>query len=713
MDIKKRVEIVVSGIKQLMHLTKASSATDNDKTTATLTFLSEQIQLLFATRKRYSPDSLLTAFKLYCSSRATYNLLRSSCLTLPHTSHLRQLMSCFSQCGTALSDDDAHFVFLKQKCTVLPEHERLCILMLDEIYVNAKVTYKGGALQGFAENSASEPTEATTVQAFMLSSILSKHKDVAALLPVKNMDSGFLYDSTLKVLNLVEKAGFKVVAIISDNNRVNRNMFEKMCGGTLQPYIPHPCDPQRSLFFLFDAVHLLKCIRNNWINQIDQTFNYPDLNTVGLWSKASFAHLKQLYDSEQTAAAKLAPGLTYSALHPNNLQRQNVNLALKIFDEKNVAALSEFGKSINADLSGTQNFIAYIVQLWKIVNVKHPQKGQRLNDPFREPVTDVNDTKLLWLESCYGWLCAWENAGITQRHGILSKETHFALKHTVQTMCYLSRYLLGHHNLTYVLLGKFQTDKLEFHFGLYRQMSGANYNVSVTQIMESEKKLKVMGIMRVVTCTKDRALTLRDFITGCQAELESADQIGEDSLCSTPFQSVLDECDNITIQDAEMSSLVFVAGYVGFKLKPKMGCIDCRIEFLTERALECDYPTDSSFDYLAAVDRGRLTWPTELLVDIVVQSIVVFKCLMLPKYYNQFVTAQKQRSILAELALERCKTVVLGITQKCSSCDKEITDVVKLCIKTVCNISLNNLTKRLSDVKTKSKTLRKLSTLTK
>ena len=44
--------------------------------------------------------------------------------------------------------------------------------------------------------------------------------------------------------------------------------------------------------------------------------------------------------------------------------------------------------------------------------------------------------------------------------------------------------------MKYVLSGKFQTDYLEFRFGQYRAMSGTNYNVSVTQLMESEKKVE-------------------------------------------------------------------------------------------------------------------------------------------------------------------------------------------------------------------------------
>jgi len=707
------VNVVVDRIKQLIHTSKNE---ENSKLEFRLKFVLRQIELLYSMQKRYTPDCMLMAFKIYCSSKSTYCYLRETCLTLPHPSYLRQLTSCFSQCCQSLTDDDAHFVYLKQKCGALAEHERLVVLLLDEIYVKPRVTYKGGSLQGFAENSA-DTVEATTVQAYMISSVLSKHKDVAALQPIKNLDMSFLHDSVSKVLCLVERAGYKVLAVLSDNNRVNRNMFDKMCGGTMRPCIPHPYDSQRKLFFLFDSVHLIKCIRNNWINQTDQTLRYPNQTSAltGVLCNASFAHLKQLYDSERTAVVKLAPSLTFTALNPNNLQRQNVQLALKVFNEKLVAALDEFAKSTNSNYSGTQNFISTISQLWKICNVKHALRGQRLNDPYCEPIMGLDDSKLQWLKSFHEWLCAWEGQNISQRQGILSRETMFALKHTVISMVSLCEYLLttpvGSQQMKYVLLGKFQTDNLEFRFGQYRQMSGANYNVSVTQVMESEKKLKILSVMKIISCGKTD-ITLRDFIAGCQAEIDNIEQTSTDSGCLTPFMSVLSECDCITISDAEMSAIVFIAGYVAFKMRSKITCIDCQLELLTQRALECDYPVNDTFDYMFKIDRGRLTWPTELMVDVVVQTIIVFKCLTSDKYNKQFIAASNQRSIVAKLALQRCQQVVY-MAYQCSTCNSSMTDLAEMCIKPVCNISLNNFTKHLADHKTQAKTLRKLSTLTK
>jgi len=347
--------------------------------------------------------------------------------------------------------------------------------------------------------------------------------------------------------------------------------------------------------------------------------------------------------------------------------------------------------------------------------VKHHLKGQRLNDPYCEPITGLSDHKLTWLRSFYSWLCAWDSQKIDQRHGVLSRETMFSLKHTIDAMCRLCEYLLTTpvcgQQMKYVLLGKFQTDNLEFRFGQYRQMSGANYNVSVTQIMESEKKLKIMSMMKVVTGGKGE-LTLQDFISGCQTEINSMDNSAASETCLTSFLPVLNDCDSVVISDAEMSAIVFISGYVGFKLKSKIACFDCQSELLTQRALECDYPVNETFDYLSKIDRGRLTWPTDLMVDLVVQTIVIFKSVTGDKYGKQFRTAGNQRSIIAQLALERCQQVC-DMSYQCLTCNSTMTDLAPMCIKIVCNISLNNYTKRLADHKTQSKTLTKLSTLTK
>ena len=43
---------------------------------------------------------------------------------------------------------------------------------------------------------------------------------------------------------------------------------------------------------------------------------------------------------------------------------------------------------------------------------------------------------------------------------------------------------------------RIQNDPLEHHFGLYRQMSGLNYNISHCQILASEHRLQLFNLFK-------------------------------------------------------------------------------------------------------------------------------------------------------------------------------------------------------------------------
>ena len=52
--------------------------------------------------------------------------------------------------------------------------------------------------------------------------------------------------------------------------------------------------------------------------------------------------------------------------------------------------------------------------------------------------------------------------------------------------------------------------------------------------------------------------------------------------------------------------------------------VDRSIDIFTEKVHECDFLHQESFDYMAKVYTGGLTWPTDLLVCISVQCIITF-----------------------------------------------------------------------------------------
>ena len=62
---------------------------------------------------------------------------------------------------------------------------------------------------------------------------------------------------------------------------------------SLQPYIMNPIDKQENIFLLFDSIHILKCICNNWINlkNLNKTFTFPDFDD----SQFNFARFFQRF----------------------------------------------------------------------------------------------------------------------------------------------------------------------------------------------------------------------------------------------------------------------------------------------------------------------------------------------------------------------------------------------------------------------------------
>ena len=69
----------------------------------------------------------------------------------------------------------------------------------------------------------------------------------------------------------------------------------------------------------------------------------------------------------------------------------------------------------------------------------------------------------------------------------LSGKTFLAWTQTLSASVDLSQYLIEKRHFKYVLLGKFQSDPLEGHFGMYRQLNGASYFMNVRQVMLAEK----------------------------------------------------------------------------------------------------------------------------------------------------------------------------------------------------------------------------------
>ncbi|CAL1266481.1 unnamed protein product [Larinioides sclopetarius] len=219
-------------------------------------------------------------------------------------------------------------------------------------------------------------------------------------------------------------------------------MFTLMCQGNLANCISNPVEPDSKLFFLFDTVHLIKSVRNNWFNKktLGQVLCFPSPDNSSKISLAKLQDLKDIYETEKLNLIKKAPKLSQKVLYPTSFEKQNVLLALNIFHDSNSAALAQEAEEKGKDTMGTKKFIDQFLKWWNIVNVKNYEKGKRLKNPFCDPIKSSDQMSMVFLNKFYVWLVSWENkCGLPLKEERLpakvSKENLDSYKQTSPSFC--------------------------------------------------------------------------------------------------------------------------------------------------------------------------------------------------------------------------------------------------------------------------------------
>ena len=248
--------------------------------------------------------------------------------------------------------------FLQGIFASLHEKQKLCILLHDEIYVKKMLLYHGGTLFG---KSIDDPAAlAKTVLGVMVRCLLGGPKFITKMLPLSKVKCTFLRQQVDATVESISESSGNVAAVVCDANRTNQAFFKSFDTIPKKPWLTVD-----GTFLLFDFVHLLKNIRNNWLTEKtgELLFYVGDTQKVAKWS-----HLRELFKGESESLLKLSK-LNETAVFPKPVERQNVSTCLKIFSDETVNAL--LNHSCMKDVPGredTAEFINMVLSWWKIVN---------------------------------------------------------------------------------------------------------------------------------------------------------------------------------------------------------------------------------------------------------------------------------------------------------------------------------------------------------
>ena len=143
------------------------------------------------------------------------------------------------------------------------------------------------------------------------------------------------------------------------------------------------------IFLLFDYVHLLKCIRNNWLTEkvAELEFTVDGVKKVAKWDD-----LRKLHELECHKLVKMSK-LSDVAVNPKPIERQKVSDCLKVFCKETSASLKLNSDNIG-NLDDTVLFLNIFIEFWDIVNVHDKYTGIRTRDATRDPIRCEEDVRL-------------------------------------------------------------------------------------------------------------------------------------------------------------------------------------------------------------------------------------------------------------------------------------------------------------------------------
>uniref|UniRef100_A0A0K2UZT2 Putative LOC101234561 [Hydra vulgaris] n=1 Tax=Lepeophtheirus salmonis TaxID=72036 RepID=A0A0K2UZT2_LEPSM len=258
----------------------------------------------------------------------------------------------------------------------------------------------------------------------------------------------------------------------------------------LMTSIPYPQEETKKIHLLFDPVHNFKNIYNCF--QQVKVLECPSTLGRSETFRPNFAHLREIPFKESHFKVKQAHKLTLKALNPTNLEKTIVKLVDAVFHESSIGAPKYYSKEDNTqEFKDTAEFSEFVRTMWNILNVKTPEVGYEKRNELREPISEKNKLSLSFFRDFVNFLIEWQDSKAPG----LTAET-FLTKQTFLAAAYLAEYLLLDEDFSSVLLGMFQSDPIKKRFGWVRQLRGGIYYISVRQILEAEKKIRILSLVK-------------------------------------------------------------------------------------------------------------------------------------------------------------------------------------------------------------------------
>lgn len=594
-----------------------------------VTFISLQIDLHQKKNKgqRYSPEMKSFALSLYYVSGKAYKLL-SKFFKLPSKSSLMKWIAAFP---TAPELTPVAKEVLSRKVQIMSESSRLCTITMDEMSLKANLLYDPGkdqviGVEDFGKGERSSLI-ATSALVFMARGINENWKQpLGYLLVHESCPSDKIKAKLLDMIDEVTSIGLHVTTVVSDLGSNFHKLIKSLCITPTQPWFWHK---GRKIFYLFDAPHIIKAVRNNLMK-----YNFHFDGKVASWD-----HIQVVYNRDQQQPIRCCPKLTQRHLNPNGFEKMKVKYATQVLSHTVASTLLTYVSlgALPTVAAGTAELLSNFDNIFDSLN-----SSSLSSEKLYKQAISKDSPHLEFLEHMLKFVISIKVVDPSTQEDVTNKLRCLkGLQMTINGVLALWNDLQENHARQFLMTRRLNQDPLENFFGLVRQQSGNSDNPTPLQFTKAFRKLffdNYLSPLPSFNCSADSdtfLVTMKD-----QTSLSALSDPSPGTQKNTKTGPAIDEKDykheEVEKNLVSMNALTYVAGYLLRKCLDKHKCLTCA-QKLTVASL-----TNSSqlYCYFKAYenksDFGGLTVPHDEFIQYVtkIESKVVDElnsCIQRPK----------------------------------------------------------------------------------
>lgn len=222
--------------------------------------------------------------------------------------------------------------------------ERICVLSYDEMKVRSVYLYDKRNNETLAPKNY--------VQVVMLRGLIGRWKQPIFF----DFDCQLTKIKLLEIVTCAEKAGFHIVATVSDMGGGNRALLKELDINPSKTWFLNPVNGEK-IFVFADVPHLIKLIRNHFVDK-GLIYNGKEINK---------AIVEKLISVTSISDLNIAHKVTVPTLNVTDANRQKVKWATKLFSHTVSRAISRCGM---LGYFNDENWLE-CAEFFKIVNKKH------------------------------------------------------------------------------------------------------------------------------------------------------------------------------------------------------------------------------------------------------------------------------------------------------------------------------------------------------